>query len=434
MTRASLAALILAAGGGAVAVQGQTLGESTVTATITQRFEFNDNYSLREDPNPAAFSDTRFGLDYLRETSTQRLSLFGNLGLRLLWEDGEDFDVTYADPAVVGGRFGQDWADGDFDAYLIYSYRRLEGTLTPLNDFEFVPISPDALTDFDGNENRFRGGFDLALRTNSPSSYIFSLDASKVDYSNVDTDQTDSAVPRDVVRGEALWRLRLNPILSSAVVASYDWEKAENATDNEIRTAAIDAGFIYEPDENLEVTAGLGYEDRERLQTFSGERFTTENNWGPAVRGSIRYDTPEEFSLFASARYTTAAPDPRWNADLRADYFLPRGVLYARGYRDYGLNIDGDDTLFYGIGIGLEREINSLSSWGIDIGGRNEVDAENSEIAAIDRIDATARYTRALTQDVSATLGYRLGLQTEDGSAQSNAVFVTFGRSWSRRP
>ena len=54
----------------------------------------------------------------MRETSTQRLSLFGNLGLRLLWEDGEDFDVTYADPAIVGGRFGQDWADGGFDAYL----------------------------------------------------------------------------------------------------------------------------------------------------------------------------------------------------------------------------------------------------------------------------------------------------------------------------
>ena len=306
--------------------------------------------------------------------------------------------------------------------------------LTPLNDFEFIPISPDDLTNFNGNENRFRGGFDLALRTNSPSSYIFSLDATKVDYSNVDTDQTDSAVPRDTIAGEALWRLRLNPILSSGVVASYDCEKAENATDNEIRTAAIDAGFIYEPDENLEVTAGLGYEQRQRLQTFSGERFTTEDNWGPAVRGSISYDTPEEFSLFASARYTTAAPDPRWTGDLRADYLLPRGLLYARGYRDYGLDSEGDDTLFYGLGIGVEREINSLSSWGIDLTGRNQIDTENPDVADLDQIDATARYTRDLTQDVSATLGYRLRLQTEDGSAQSNAVFVTFGRSWSRRP
>jgi len=152
------------------------------------------------------------------------------------------------------------------------------------------------------------------------------------------------------------------------------------------------------------------------------------------VRGSIRYDTPEEFSVFASARYTTAAPDPRWNGDLRADYLLPRGLLYARGYRDYGFDSEGDDTLFYGLGIGLEREINSLSGWGIDLNAQNQVDAEDSNIAAIDQIDATARYTRALTQDVSATLGYRLRLQTEDGSAQSNAVFVTFGRSWSRRP
>ncbi len=255
-----------------------------------------------------------------------------------------------------------------------------------------------------------------------------------MNYSNIDADQTGSATPRDTIRGEALWTLQLNPILSSGVVASYDYEKAENDTDNEIRTASIDAGLIYNPDENLNVTFGLGYEDRQRLQTFSGERFTTENNWGPAVRGSIRYDTPEEFSLFANARYTTAAPDPRWTGDFRADYFLPRGTLYARGYRSYGLDSEGDDTLFYGVGLGAEREINSLSSWGIDVTGRNQIDAEDADIAELDRIDATARYTRALTQDVSATLGYRLRLATDDGSAQSNAIFVTFGRSWTRRP
>ena len=370
----------------------------------------------------------------MRETSTQRLSLGGNLGLRLLWEDGEPFDVTYANPAIARGRFTQNWADGEFDAYARYVYRRLDGVLNPLNDPEFNPISPDDITNFDGNENRFSGGFDLALRTDSPSSYIFSLDATKVTYSDVPTDQADNATPRDAIAGEALWTLRLNPILSSGVVASYDYEKAENATDNEIRTAAIDAGFIYDPSENLNITAGLGYEQRQRLQTFSGEQFTTEDNWGPAVRGSISYDTPEEFSIVASARYTTAAPDPRWTGDLRADYLLPRGSLFALGYRDYALNNDGDDTLFYGVGLGAEREINSLSRWGVDINAQNQVDAENSDVAAIDRIDATARYTYDLTQDLSATLGYRLRLETEDGSAQSNAVFVTFGRSWSRRP
>ncbi len=177
-------------------------------------------------------------------------------------------------------------------------------------------------------------------------------------------------MPSDSIAGEALWTLRLTPILSSGVVASYDYEKAENATDNEIRTAAIDAGFIYDPSENLNITAGLGYEQRERLQTFSGERYTTEDNWGPAVRGSISYDTPEEFSLFANARYTTAAPSPRWTGDFRVDYLLPRGRLYARGYRDYGLDSEGDDTLFYGVGLGAEREINSLSSWGVDVSGR----------------------------------------------------------------
>jgi hypothetical protein len=428
MTRAPLAALILAAG--AAAAQGQALGDSTVTATISQTFEFDDNYRLQEDPDPAAYSDTRFRLDYLRETSTRQLALFGDVGLRLLWEDGEDFDVTAADPAILGGRYGQDWADGGFDAYARYLYRRLDGVLTP----QEFSVAPDSLANFDGNENRISAGFDLALRTNSPSSYLFSLDATTVDYSNIDTDQADSAVPSDAIAGEALWTLRLTPILSSGVVASYDYEKAENATDNEIRTAAIDAGVIYDPSENLNVTFGLGYEQRERLQTFSGERITTENNWGPAVRGGISYDTPEEFSIVANARYTTAAPDPRWTGDFQGDYLLPRGRLYALGYREYALDIEGDDTLFYGVGLGAEREINSLSRWGVDVIAANEVDTENPEVAAIDQIDATARYTYDLTQDVSATLGYRLRLQTEDGSAQSNAVFVTFGRSWSRRP
>lgn len=440
MKRASVAALTLALGGGVAPAQAQGLGESTVSATITQRFEADSNYRLEDtSPGTSFYSDTRLGLDYVRETSTQRLLLGGNVGVRLLWEAEEPFDVTYADPAVARARYEQDWADGSFGGYLRYLYRRLDGAYLPFDPaFEGglgPTATPDDLTTFDGDENRVDAGFSLALRTDAPSSYFLNVDATNVSYSNLDedVDEIDEAVPRNSVFGEAIWRLRINPILSGALVASYDYYEADNATDIQINTAALDAGVIYEADQNLTLTAGVGYEDRQQRETIGGERLTTEDDQGVALRGSVLYAL-DDLTFDANARVTNAAPSTRWTGDFLFDYDLPRGRIYARGYRDYGGDAGGDETLFYGAGIGLERDINTVSRWGVDLFGQNQIDQDDSDVADLDRIEGTARYVYDFAEDISATFGYRLRLRTEDGSAQSNAIFVAFGKTFTRRP
>jgi hypothetical protein len=433
MTRTSLVTLLLATASSTLAAHGQGLTESTITASITQRFEADSNYQLDDSsPGTTFFSDTRLGLDFTKETATQQFNLGANIGARLLWEADQPFDLTYADPAIARMRYSRDWADGNFNGYLRYAYRRLNGRLTPL-DPGFIPVVPDDLTRFDGTENRFDGGFSLALRTDSPSSYTFRLDATNVSYSDLDPDRTGDAVPRNSVNGEIFWKLQLNPILSTGVVATYDYWQAENDTDNEIKTASIDAGFIYEPDETLNITAGIGYEDRTRRETILGDRRDTEHDTGPAVRGSIRYDIPD-FTLDAQARVTTAASDTRWTGDFNVSYNLLRGDIFARGYRSYNGNSNGDESLNYGAGIGMNREINTISRWGIDVYAVNQIDQDDPSVADLDRIGAALRYTRDLTQDITTTIGYRLRLRTEDGSAQSNAVFFTIGRSFSRKP
>ena len=289
---------------------------------------------------------------------------------------------------------------------------------------------------FDGDEQRVDAGFDLALRTNAPSSYRFGLDATNFSYSNIPANANESASPRYQLDADALWTLRVNPVLSTAVLATYEYGKADNTVENEIAVASIDAGFIYDPSETLNLTAGLGYSQRIQTNTVFGERVEIEKDRGPEARAAVVYDVPD-FTLEANARVTTAAPETRWTGDFRVSYDLLRGNLYARGYRSYNGNSAGDEVLNYGAGIGVNHEINSLSGWGIDLATSNQNNVDDPSVSDINYLALTARYNYALTEDVAATLGYRLRYRdagSGDGSAQSNSIFVSFGRSWSRRP
>lgn len=84
MRRASLTALMLAgtAGGAfaqaALSPSGLPVAPngSSLTATLSERFEVNDNYNL-DDPSPGTsyFADTRLAVDYLKQTDTQSFTL-----------------------------------------------------------------------------------------------------------------------------------------------------------------------------------------------------------------------------------------------------------------------------------------------------------------------------------------------------------------------
>jgi hypothetical protein len=416
----------------------QPLSGATVEASISQRFEADSNYDL--DPDPAGtsfFSDTRFGFDMVSGTETQTLRLGFDVGLRALWEADEDFELTYADPAIGFARYEQEWADATFDGYMRLARRRLS-VQSPLDvpGFDIPPtLPPDDLTEFDGTERRFDTGFDLALRTDAPSSYRLGFDYTNFDYSDIPAGDAESTAPRYRYTATALWTLRFAPVLSSAVLAEYEYGKADNAVENEISVSSLDVGLIYEPSEVLRIATGVGYADRTRNNTIDGETVEIEHDRGPEARAGFVYDLTD-FTLEANARVTTAAPETRWTGDFGLQYELPRGEIFARGYRDYGGNNLGNEVLIYGAQFGLTRDINTLSRVGLDLIASNQIDQEEGGEPDINQASLTARYIYDLTSNVSTTLGYRLRLRDEgeDGSATSNAVFWTIGRSFFGTP
>ena len=279
-------------GGGRIAL-AQPLSGATIEASISQRFEADSNYEL--DPDPAGtsfFSDTRFGFDMTSGTETRTFRLGFDVGMRALWEADEDFEFTYANPGIGFARYEQEWADATFDSYLRLAQRRLS-VQSPLDvpGFETPPtLPPDDLTEFDGTERRFDTGFDLALRTDAPSSYRLGFDYTNFDYTDIPAGDAESTAPRYQYTATALWTLRFAPVLSSAVLAEYDYGKADNALENEISVSSLDVGLIYEPSEVLQIATGLGYADRTRNNTIDGETVEIEHDRGPEARAGFVYD------------------------------------------------------------------------------------------------------------------------------------------------
>ncbi len=147
------------------------------------------------------------------------------------------------------------------------------------------------------------------------------------------------------------------------------------------------------------------------------------------VRGGLRYAVAEDVLVSGNVRVSAAAPDTRVSGDFRASYALPRGGLSARLSQDFTADEDGDEVRVTTAGIGLSREINSLSSLRFDVAYGLQVN-QDVDSADINRADFTATYSRALTEVVFADIGYRFRWRDDDDSATSNAVFVSLGRSF----
>ena len=435
MHRGSLAALLLAGTAGSAAF-GQDAAGGLISATISERLEANSNYGL-DDPSPGTsyFADTRLSLGYLNETPTQTFGLGLSTGARALWEAEQDFELTLASPTGGNLDYTNEWANAAFDAAFDYRQR-----LVNVNYFEEIDTDGDLLPDDlsqlqdDTREHRTDANVGLLLGTDAPSSYELRFIGNNIDYSEIGTNRT----PRYTLEGLGTWQLQLTPVLASAVLVDYLYYNADNVENTEIRRSELSAGVVYEPNEFLVLEGGLGYAHRTREDTLGGVRDTTEDDRGPSLRGEITY-LGENLTLAGNALLSSAAPETRLNALVRATYALPRGRLTGRVYQRYtGTSTGGEEARITGFNVGVVRDINLISSVGLDFGYATQVDVEGTEGPTdpdIDRTTVTATYSHALTEVVDLDLGYRYRSRDEEpDSAQSHAVFVQLGRTFETRP
>ena len=227
-------------------------------------------------------------------------------------------------------------------------------------------------------------------------------------------------------------------MLASAVLVDYYYYNADNVENTEIRRSELSAGVVYEPNEFFVLEGGLGYAHRTREDTLGGVRDTTEDDSGPSLRGEVTYQG-ENLTLAGNALLSSAAPETRLNALVRASYALPRGRLTGRVYQRYtGTSTGGEEARITGFNVGVVRDINLVSSVGLDFGYATQVDVEGGEAEEepdIDRTTVTASYSYALTEAVDLDVGYRYRSRDEEpDSAQSHAVFLQLGRTFETRP
>ena len=263
--------------------------------------------------------------------------------------------------------------------------------------------------------------------------------ATRFDYSGGNDDAGDNT-PRTTLAGDAAWLLALNPILTGVLGVAFSDYDAENDQETQIQQGDVDVGVIYDPSEVLQLRGGVGYGfyKREQLEALGGGQFgrrvTLDDDQGYVLRGGLRY-LFEEATVNAELRLTNAAPDTRLSGFVRASYPLPRGELNGRIFQRYGGGDTGEEIRVTGAAVGLVREINTVSELAFDVYVARQEDLDTDD-PDTDRLNFTATYSYALTEVVSANVGYRFRKRDEgaDDNADSNAVFFEIGRSFASRP
>lgn len=447
MRRVSLALLLAGSAGipalaqdlyGGIGTRGTELQpDSGLTATISQSLEADSNYDLDdESPGTSYFADTRLQLGIVRSFDDRSIGFGLDTGLRALDQADEDFEFTLASPTSARFDYDQETANTTFDTTLRYRQRRTDFRdddllLDQEGEEGETPIIDD-LTDQDlqndTRQHRFDGNIGFEYGTSDPSTYGVRAIATAIDYDDDDT----SLVPRRSAQGEVYWALRINPVFSTLVRASYFHYEADNQTETELDVAEFDAGVIYNPDETLRVRGGIGYADRTEEELRGGVRQTTEDEQGIVLRGDFRYILPD-FTVLGDGRFTTAAPDPRFSFNLRGNYLLPRGRITGRVYNRFtGSSNTGDEARVTGAGIGFVHDINQVSSFGLDFAVAYQENLDDPDAEDISRGFFTASYTHELTDTVSAEIGYGYRKRIEDpDDADSHRVFVVLGKSFS---
>jgi hypothetical protein len=398
---------------------------SVLTATLSQSVEANTNYRLdRDSPGTSYFGDTRLTLDLLQQTEAKTFGAGIDTGVRPLWEAGQSFDVVAASPSTAYLTYDQEGPNTAFDSLLRFRSSQVDdellvddnGTATPLDQLGTA------------RQSRFDANVGFVFGTDDPSSYEFRLRATSIEYA--DEDPGLNLVPRQNANGEVTWNLDITPVLATVVSAQYQYQATDDDLSTRTRTTSLDAGLAYTRSDTLRIRGGLGYGDREQEQDVSvnNSNRTTERDNGPLVRGDVRYIT-SDVTFLASAEYTTAAPENQLTGNLSAIYNLPRGQLVGQVFQNYSTGTGGDDERITGLGIGITRDINTVSSVGLNAAWAQQVDTQGDN-PEIRRTTFTARYTHEITELVTGQVGYSYRNRDEDGASDSNEVFMVIGRSF----
>lgn len=448
-SRPALAAVLV----GAVATlpaQAQDGGQPTRTAFIASDLEYNDNYDLRPDSlGNALLWTTTLGFGLTARTRVDALDLSAQGSVRVSDLPVRGTDTTADNPIVTLG-----YDRRVDDSALTFSLRAAQSDL----DF-FDPLSDvDADGGFDlanggGTRRSLRATAGFAFNEDGPVSLTGNLRASDISFDdNNDPDNED----RRSVAADAEVGFRVSPVLSLTTGALYRREDYDNADQLARRTSRADVGM--EARLNRRVTLGVRI-GASRVESDRTTGTTTEDGLVGDLTFAILERRGQSTVALASdldengERYSlTFGREVTWdNAQLGAsvgvstnsdtDVRLIGDIGYTLAARDRELSLglsqtastdeDGENVLNTRAELEFIQLLTRQTSFGLTLNA-GLTRFEGSNQANSERVNATAQFNHALTDDWDVNTGYRFRQQRDDtdGLRQSNAVFLGVSRSF----
>lgn len=460
--KTALVAAGLAMGGSALAQEGSAL---LLTFGINSKLSYEDNPDLSD---PAGDSEVElsnklsFGLSSETRNQTLRLSLSGDLRFGDVSESDEGLDDPTLDflYRVQGSRS---------QLSLTASYKHSELSLidSTSDDSSDDDTLNDVVDDIDdtivvGSDSADRidssVGFQFITGLDRPLRFTLTGRHSEREFRDTDDpDLFDSQTDRLAMAVD----LQFSSTVTAGIRASTNRYSAEDTEDTERRTDSASLTLSYQIDEVTSFNASLGQTSVET--TKSGVTSETDGASGSV---SLSRELPRGTISLSYAR-SISSSGANNTVSLGRSFTFPAGSLrldvgvtevssgtislvgsasysheLKRGQLDFGLtrsvntDSDGDDVLRTRASLGANYQLTQLTSVSMDFGFARVEDGGAGSVSTANQVDANLALNRSLTEDWALSAGYRYKLIDNDGgtTADSNAVFVSLGRTFQVRP
>jgi hypothetical protein len=394
----------------AASAQDDASGGVSLNFGIDQRFDANSDTDLSTPEAEDGFTSVttlRFGL--LTETRTERFSADLSTNFRLTE------DASEAGDSSLRFAYGRNSAD----SVLALSARTTRSDiefLRSVSDFvdaDGTLVLPDDFDELAGTGTRLVTSLGASLRwgETDPVGYSIAVNQELLRY----TDTSATLLDRTVTSVDAGVRLNINPVT----------------------TARINLGFSQTDEDESPL------EDRVSLR--GGVTFDRPLGDLTGQLGATRIDDGDLLWSASLGRTITLA-DQSFNGTLgvvedgERDVLVRGGLGYTRALPTGQIGLSASSEVDSGdaerkttVQANYSYQLNPLQNWRFSFAFGSIQDGDNN--ADLSTASLSAAYGIRLTSDVQVNLGVSASMRDDDGVRSDNqSVFITLGRSFTRRP
>jgi hypothetical protein len=428
-----------------------------LTVDVNAGFRFDTNEDLT-NPSEGDSTRTNLGADFglISETEVSRLAL--SVLTELRYDTGPETDdgLEFRIPLATLG-YEREGFDSFANLNGRYFYDNVDDDVLIFLDENLNPV--DLIVDggdlrrwtFDG-----RVGFGAAAPIGAEAGFFFD----SRDY--IDTTDPD-LYDRDEYGVDGVLSFQILPTLRGRLIGSYSSLDEDDETQTVTDTTDLGFGATYEIDAATVFSGDVAYSSIEEtffdsitdttegwIFDFSLQREITNGTVGGALtrtlseavqRTELTFDRSMELPA-GGLDYTLGVSvadnggETRFVGSITYEQELPTGSLSVTANQNTVTSDDEEDTLVTQVLVLYNRDINSISSIGVNFGlGRSEDIGGGASDPDI-RANAGISYRRALTREWDWVVGYERQYSSENGedAATGNQVYTLIDRSFSIRP